>query len=654
MDSFHLARRFGALSLLLPVPPLMAQVSPNEEIVVVGVPRQTTADALAQPVSVLGGAALERALAPSLGETLAAELGVSASYFGAAASRPVIRGLAGTRVRTMEDGIDSMDVATISVDHSVSIDPLAAEQIEIFRGPTTLLYGSGAVGGVVNTITRRIPDSAPDDGLDGAIEMRTDSALGERGGALRFDGGGERFAWHVDGASRSTDDYRIPGPISVGSDERPGVLPNSSLDMNSGAVGASWQGDDSFVGAAISTYASDYGSPVDEAVRIDLEQTRLDLRGGWTGVSDAIEAISLRFGANDYEHVELEDGETGTRFANRGEELRLEVLASPWREWAGSFGLQLQQRRFEAVGEEAFVPPVDTTGIGAFTVQQRDFGRVELLLGGRLEAERREPGDGTQPDVRGSAGSLSGAVTVELADQLRFVSGIAIAERLPVAEELYSFGPHLASGSFEIGDPTLGAETSRHIDVGIRRGEGPGTWGVTAFRTRFDDFIFQAATGADDPDSGLPILVYAAQDADFHGLEAEYMRVLGEAGNGEIDARVFGDYTIGRLADGSDVPRMPPLRIGARIQFHNERLLAGVEAIRYDDQDRPGALETPTAGYTMLNADVGWSIDPMHRFHLFAKASNLLDEDARRSTSLVKDVVPLPGRSLALGLRLEF
>jgi iron complex outermembrane receptor protein len=630
--------------------------APDEEVIAIGTPRHESVQELAQSVTVLSDEALERVQNLNLGETLAGELGVNASYFGAGASRPVIRGLAGTRVRTMEDGIDAMDVSTISVDHAVSIDPLAAEQIEIFRGPTTLLYGSGAVGGVINTVTRRIPESAPDDGFDGVFEVRGDTALGERSGALRLDGGRDRFAWHLDGVRRKTDDYKIPGPIEVGSNERPGVLPNSDLETTSSAFGTSWLGDNSFFGGSVSQFQTNYGSPTEEEVRVDLEQTRIDLKGGWMGISDAIEGVTLRFGSNDYEHVELEGGEPGTTFKNQGEELRLEILASPWGEWLGSFGMQLQDRQFEAIGEEAFAPPVETTNLGAFTVQQRDLGDWNLLLGGRIESQRHKPTGAGLFNTSDAAASVSVAGTRRLTNDRAFVMSAAVAQRLPVAEELYAYGPHLASGTFEIGDPTLGKETSRHIDFGVRKTKGMSTWGVTAFYTSFADFVFTEATGEIEPgeEEDLPVFIYTQQGADFRGVEAEFARVLGRVGSGEVDARIYGDYTTGKLADGSNIPRMPPLRVGARIQFHNDRLLAGLEATRYDKQNKPGAFETPTDGYTMVNADVGWALDQNHTLHLFAKATNLLDEDARRSTSLVKDVAPLPGRSLAIGLRASF
>jgi iron complex outermembrane receptor protein len=603
---------------------------------------------------VLRNEALERAMNVNLGETLAGELGVSSSFFGAGASRPVIRGLAGTRVRTMEDGLDTMDVATISVDHAVAIDPLAAQQIEVFRGPTTLLYGSGAVGGVVNTVTGRIPEMRPDERLGGSVEVRGDTALGERNASMRLDGGGGSFAWHADGVRRETDDYEIPGPALVGSSERPGTLPNSALDTTAGAFGGSWIGTDSFFGASLNRFDTNYGSPTESDVRVDLRQERLDLKAGWMGFSGPIEQIRVRFGANDYEHVELEAGEPGTTFKNRGDEARVELLASPWGGWRGTFGTQLQRRQFEAIGEESFVPPVDTSSLGVFMIEERDFGKWTAALGGRVEAQQQRPTAEGLPDVDDSAASASFSALRRLAGDRALALNFAVSQRLPVAEELYANGPHLASGIFEIGDPNLAKEVSHHLDFGWRKTEGKTTWNVTAFYTSFADFIFEEATDENDVASGLPIFVYAQQGADFHGVEAELNRAVARVGSGEIDVRVFGDYTVGTLEDGGHVPLMPPLRIGARVQFHTDRLLTGIEATAYDDQDRPGLFETPTDGYTMLNADFGWALTASHALHLFVKGANLLDEDARRSTSLVKDVAPLPGRGYSIAIRGSF
>ena len=683
-----------------------------EEVHVTGVLRDRSANELAQSVSVVREQTLERITSSSLGETLAGQLGVSSSFFSAGSSRPIIRGLAGARVRIMEDGIDSMDASTLSVDHAVSIDPLVAEQIEIFRGPTTLLYGSGAVGGVVNTVTNRIPEYAPDDGFEGVVELRGDTAADSRSGVLALDGGGEYFAWHLDGVSRETDDYEIPGFADLEAGEEgyeehaddldeehaedheealPGLVENSDLRGEAFSLGGSWLRDNGFLGVSVSGFETNYGIPghhaphedeehhdldegdhedevghaddddddghegEEEVVRVDMKQTRVDLKGGWVGLSGAIEAINLRFGANDYEHVELEGEEIGTRIENDAYEGRLEFMHTPWGAWDGAFGLQISERDYSAIGAGAFVPPVHTSSYGAFVIEQRDVASWQVSLGARLEYQQQDPSSDL-PAVSDSATSFSLAGIRDLGDGYSFAVNAALAERLPVAEELYADGPHLATRTIEIGSPDLGVETSRHLDIGFRKTEGELNWNVTAFVTAYNDFIFLHDTGADDPDEELPIFSFAQQDAEFSGLEAEFFAPIFIRGESEIDWRVFADYVNGKLSTGEYLPRMPPLRYGSRIQYHDERVVAGFEITRYEDQDRTASFEEPTRGYTMVNADINWSMTTPGGMVLevFVIGTNLADEDARKHTSFVKDTVPLPGRNFSAGFRSHF
>ena len=687
-----------------------------EEIHVTGVLRERSADELAQSITVIREQTLERITSASLGETLAGQLGVSSSYFAAGASRPIIRGLAGARVRTMEDGLDSMDVSTVSVDHAVSIDPVVAQQIEIFRGPTTLLYGSGAVGGVVNTVTTRIPEYAPEGGFEGVVELRGDTVAGARSGVMALDGGGEDIAWHFDYVSRETDDYEIPGFADIlagesGHDEEegeeededdhtaddlPGLVENSSMIGEAFSLGGSWLRDNGFLGVSVSSFDTNYGIPghhhahedehhdedeeeghdededhdddeeegheEDEEhgeeevpVRVDMQQTRIDLKGGWVGLEGHFEAINLRFGINDYEHVELEGEEIGTRFENDAWEGRLEFLHAPWGAWDGAYGLQVSHRQFSAIGEEAFVPPVNTSTYGVFAIEQADFQDWNVSLGARLEYQEQDP-SGDFPTVNDSAASVSLAGIRDLDDGYSFVVNAALAQRLPVAEELYADGPHLATQSIEIGNPDIGVETSRHLDFGLRSSDAETSWSLTAFLTSYADFIYLANTGEFDEEGDLAIFHFGQQDAVFSGIEAELFTPVFMRGQAEIDLRIFADYVNGELSDGEYLPRMPPLRYGSRIQYHDERLLVGLEVTRYDDQDRIAAIETPTAGYTMISADLNWTVVTPGgtAFEIFVIGSNLANEEARKHTSFVKDTVPLPGRNISAGFRSHF
>src|SRR5690606_22730806 len=248
------------------------------------------------------------------------------------------------------------------------------------------------------------------------------------------------------------------------------------------------------------------------------------------------------------------------------------------------------------------------------------------------------------------------AVSRRLAHDVSLSVNAARSERAPAAEELYSNGPHLATQTFEIGSPSLGIETSNHLDVGIRRTDGRVTWALTAFRTRYDGFIHLAATGARDDESGLPIHAYVQRDAKLAGLEAELFARLAEAGPGELDVRLFADTVRAKLEDGSRLPRIPPRRLGLRLQYHDARLIAGIEAVRYDDQRRTSPFETPTRGYTLVGFDVAWTLHSGRErsLDLYVQGANLLDEEARRHTSIVKDIAPLPGRNLAIGVRASF
>jgi iron complex outermembrane recepter protein len=668
---------FTLLSSALALPTQAQNHEDVDEIIVTGTPRDSTAGELAQSITVVGGDELDRVRASNLGETLANQLGVSSSQFGAGASRPIIRGLAGPRVLMLEDGIDTMDAATVSDDHAVTVEPLAADQIEIFRGPTTLLYGSGAVGGVVNTVTTRIPRRAPESGIEGAFEVRADSVAEARGVAVRLDGGESQFAWHFDAGRRDSDDYAIPGfahadanAVNADPDEAFGVLPNSAVESESAAFGASWLGDNGFLGVGINAFDTLYGipghaheeeplagepAPEAEAVRIDLDQRRLDLRGGWESLSGAIEGVSFRVGVNDYEHVELEGGAVGTRFTNDATELRVELLHASVGQWSGAFGTQLAEREFEAVGDEAFVPPVDSSSFGLFVVEQTDLASWEVSLGARVESLEHEPSNDL-PRFDDRATSFSFGGVRPFGAGFAFVATLALSQRLPVAEELYSDGPHLATGLVQIGNPSLTHETAKHLDLGIRGRMDELSWSVTTFYTQYDDFIYLADAGLVDLVEDLPIFAYTQTDADFSGIEAEMFVPLLVEGAHEIDMRLFADYVRGELASGESLPRLPPLRYGARFEYHDERLLVGLEATRYEDQDEVAPFEQETPGYLLVNADVRWRLLGISgmELELFAAASNLGDEEARKHTSFVKDVAPLPGRNYALGIRSRF
>lgn len=650
-----------------------------DKVIVSASPLNRSVLDVAQPVTVLADDELRKQIANNIGETLDDQLGVNSTYFGPGASRPVIRGLAGARVRVQEDGISAMDASSVSPDHAVGIEPILVDRIEIIRGPATLLYGSGAFGGVVNLVDNRIPEKLPAESLHGAFESRAESATGERALVARAEGALGRLAWHADAYRRETDNIEIPGFAEsaalraeeaaeggASEEETAGELENSDTETDGGALGFSWIADDAFLGISVSNYNTNYGvpghhheeepapgMPVEEEppVRIDLEQVRYDIKSEWGNPLPGLSRAKFRLGYNDYEHVELEGTETGTIFTNREFEGRLELVHNPWGTWDGAFGVQFGNRDFSAVGEEAFVPPVETRNAGLFIVEERPVGDWQLALGARYDRQRHSPENNLSRSD--SATSLSAGMVRKLADEYSFSVNLIRAQRMPSAEELYSNGPHLATQSFEMGNPDLDVETARNLDVTFRKYAGGMRVNLSLFRNKIADYIYQQNTGVEM--DGLPVFVYTQQDATFSGLEFETVFGLMDNGIGELDLRLFTDYVQGELDNGETLPRLPPRRYGVGLDFKQTHWTAGLSATEHADVNDVAAFERPTDGYTMLNADVSYRLfTAASEWFVFLRGTNLLDEEARKHTSFLKDLAPLPGRSFTLGLRGAF
>lgn len=636
----------------------LSMASQVDEIVVTAGGDTKSRHELAQAVSVLGGEELSLRLQPTLGETLAQEPGVTSTYFGPGASRPVIRGLGGDRVRMLQGGLGAGDASATGADHAVGIDAGSAERIEVIRGPSTLLYGSSAIGGVVNVIDDKIPDYQVVDGLSGSVDLRAGTVSNERSGSASFAGGGERWAWHVSGSRRQTDDVDLPG-------EAGGTLDNSDLETASAAAGVSYFfADKGFLGVAVSGFDSQYGLPGahheedeepggDEEVRIDLEQRRIDLKGELSQLSPAFEALRFRWGVSDYEHRELEGAEAGTVFTNDEWEGRIEMVQKQKGSWSGSFGLQAADRDFEAIGEEAFVPPSATRSLALFTFQEWDLDRISFQAGGRFERTSLDP-DGGLPERDFDGVSASAGLVWKASDAYSVAFSLARSVKLPNAEELFSDGPHVASRTFELGDPDLGKETSFGLDLTLRR-QGERIAGeVNVFVNRFADFIYQRFTGEVEDD--LPVVAYAQDDARFAGFELESRFEIWESDASHLDLQLFGDYVEAELREtGEPLPRIPPLGYGAGLHYHSGRLHGTVEVRRRDGQHRLAQRETPTAGYTFVNASLSYRFFRGERIYdLLLRGTNLTDEVGRNHVSFLKDEVPLPGRDVSLALRLWF
>ncbi len=554
-------------------------------------PLQGPAESLARPVDVLAGERLDEQKGGTLGDTVAKLPGVQSTFFGPGVGRPIIRGQEGPRVQVLSNGVGNMDASTVSADHATSIEPFLADQIEVLKGPATLLFGSGAIGGAVNVVDGRIASEIPDRPLSGRAELRGNSVNSERSGMFRLDGVNGNWVLHVDGLVRNGDDYRIPGYAVIdgleehgdhdghdhdhadGDEPRRGRLDNSSIRTRAGGLGATWLGEGGYFGVSAGTYRSNYGIPNgahvhadddhghghdhdhdhgdeeegdEHDVRIDMVQNRFDMKAGIYNPVPFLKNINLRAGYTDYEHTELEGGTPSTRFTNRGVETRLEAVQQQIGGWDGAFGLQVSNGDFGAKGEEAFVPDTGTRSAGVFVLQEKQFGPFKLELGARHEQIKLDP-TGEYQRRKFDATNLSAAGIWKLNDSVDLRFGLDSSERAPTNEELYAAGAHIATRSLEIGDANLKTERGQRAELGIHTHSDRLDFSAAIYQTKFKDFIYLADTGVVE---SLPVRLWTQQDATFKGAEAEATVHMFEGNAGDWDLRVFGDYVKAEL-DGS-------------------------------------------------------------------------------------------------------
>jgi len=620
-------------------------------VVVNAVPMGQGVDQMVQPVAVLSGAQLDDLKGVSLGETVANIPGVQSGGMGTAVGRPVIRGLDGPRVAVLENGLSSSDVSNVSQDHAVTLEPFLADQIEVLKGPATLLYGSGAIGGVVNVVDGRVPEKAPYNGFSGRVEGRYDNGSSGHTGMFRVDGGNDSFALHVDGMQRDNDSYDIPG----------GTLANSQVKTTAGAVGASMLGDWGYLGLSVSRFMDNYGSPAEpgdpaegeDPITIKMAQTNYNLKGGLLNPFAGISKIDFSLGHGSYQHAEYEGSEPGTTFTTHSNQSRLVVSHQPLAGWEGAVGMQTEHRQFAAVGEETFVPATTTKDVGVFITEQREFGPVKLELGARRDKQSSEPEYGAKRDF--SPTSFSVGASWRFADTWHLSLNLDRAQRAPAEEELFANGPHEASATFEVGDANLGMETSNQAELGLHFHGDFVEGKVAVYYNRYKDFIYLADTGRIDDD--LPVRVWSQADANFRGAEAEATFHLAKNHHGNWDLRVFGDTVRANLTDGrGNVPRIPAGRLGAEASWNADDLRASLGAVRYLKQDKTAEFETDTAGYTLVNAHFAWTFhdDDRSQWEAFVDGNNLTNQTARPATSLFKDIAPLPGRNVSVGVRAYF
>lgn len=646
---------------------------------------QLGASDMTTPVSVLEGDELARRRSATLGETLAGEPGISSSHFGAGASRPIIRGMDGARVKVLSDSAQIHDASTISPDHAVTSEPMLATQIEVLRGPSALVYGAGAVGGAVNVLDGKIPTAIPAKGYEGSAELRANSGAHEAAGAFALTGGAGNLAVHVEGVARDASDYRVGSGWAQDS-----KVPGSFNRTDTTSLGLSWVGERGYLGAAYTRQTARYGLPghshsfegchthgnqlhcgthgtddghgheghdhdhEDEhsAVPVvDLRSERLDVRGQLRQPFTGFSVLRLRAGVTDYAHDEIEDGAVATTFANKAYDARIELQHEPINGFKGLLGLQTSQRKFRADGAEAYIRPTVTRQTGLFVLEEyrindwrfeaalrHDRQSADVEAGGKLSAAQRSH--------NGTSASL-GAVW-KFAPGYTLGATLTRASRAPSAEELYARGLHMATSTYENGDAQLRAETSRNIDLSLRKTSGDTTFSASVFRNRIGNYIYGRTL---DELDGLQLLQYSQGDATFTGFEGHIRQRLTR----QLGVTLFGDSVRARLADGGVLARIPAQRVGVRLDANWQAWQGQAEWVQVARQSRVAAFETATPGYGMLNVGAAYSaqINGLP-WQFYARANNLTDRLAYAHTSFIKQVAPLMGRSIAVGVKVAF
>jgi iron complex outermembrane receptor protein len=600
-----------------------------------------------QPATVLGGEDLQQRLGNTLGATLASEPGVNVRSFGSGNARPVVRGLDNDRVLILENGARTGDLSSQSADHGVTLDPATATQIEVVRGPATLLYGSSAIGGVVNLISDEIV-TKPLSGAHGALTLQGATADENAGVAANVSGGNGKIAYRLNGSAQRTDDYDTPE----------GKVPNSQSNSKSGGGSLSSTGENGFLGASYQYIDTRYGVPFVEEGETTLHprRHRLDLRGEKRNMDGFISGIKLQGGFRDYKHDEIEgSGEIATSFKNRVSEGNLYLNHRAYGALTGTFGVRGEHRDYSAAGEEALAPPTTQNTFSGFLYEELKYRHVAFQFGGRVDhssfrpdgaaVERPELPTRDFTNVSGSVGVLG-----YLRDDLTLAVNLARAARNPSLEELYNLGPHAGNFAFEIGDPTLPTEVAYGADVSLRyrskRFSGEGT----VFVNSIDNFIFPFQTGETEED--LPVITFTSADSRFTGFEAHVDAGL----TNNVWLVLGGDAVRGELRGGGGaLPRIPPHRLWAGLRLEHKRFHLEGEVKTVGKQTRVYGAETPTDGYTLVNFHGSYQVTTGRAVHTVTlRADNVSDELYRNHLSYIKDLAPEMGRSFRLVYGVRF
>ncbi len=632
----------------------------NFQIELTGVREQVTVSATGneqavsssiQSVAVIGSVDLAKKSPVSLGEALDGELGISKRSFGPGTARPVIRGFDGDRVLVLQDGNRIGGLGFQSGDHAEPLDVLTVERIEIVKGPATLLYGSNAIGGVVNAISSH--DSAHP-GFNGFITGLGSTNGPQLGGSAGIEFGTKRWLFWVNGGGQRSDDYDTPI----------GTIRNSfSREVNLSS-GLGYYPDHGFFSLNYTFDKRRYGIPYDpsevdsEIVFLNPRRHSIEFRGGFRDSASFLEAGTFSAQYNDYAHSEIDfdTNAVNTAFTNKTFLYQAVFDQKKRGLLSGRFGIWGQHRDFAASGDEALAPPTKHDAMAVFALETLDFERLSLQLGGRVESNRYKPQETLQRGILPSRTftGFSGAVGVRIPTWSggSLVANYSHSYRAPSLEELYNEGPHPGNLAFEIGDPTLGREAGDGIDFGVRHSTKRFKAEVNGFYYHIRNFIFLAPTGVIDPGSDLVIADYAQGTARYRGTEAQVDAAL----HPNIWINLGLDYVNAELTDTStSLPRIPPLRGRVGIELRYKGLLLNPEVVMAKDQDRVFPTETRTAGYTVFGLSGSYLFAGQHAAHIISfNAFNLGNRLYRNHLSFIKEFAPEMGRGLRVTYTLRF
>lgn len=671
--------------------PPESSVQTLSPVFVTGSPLGSSLFELADPVNVLEGRGLMLKQQPTLGATLEQEVGVTSTNFGPNASRPIIRGLGGFDIRLLNNGIGIIDASSASPDHAVAVSPFAVERIEVVRGPAAIMYGGGAIGGVVNTIDSRIALQPLERPFAGAASYRYDSQNVLNAGGARIDGGNSRFALHADAYATRNNDLKIPGYAwtsdvqAIRGEPGPfGTLPNSQGETESYGLGATTFFDDrGYAGLSYSHFTTNYGTVAEPDVTIDLKQQAWNFAGELRNAIPGFNAVRLKYGYNDYEHTEFEGSEAGTVFNSKGWNLRLEGLHARIGPFEGAIGLEMASVDFSALGDEAFVPSTTTKNIAGFLYEETQQGAWKFSLGARVESAKIDAEEFTAAGLPADSVSFtpwSAAFGAFYAFSKEWGLGanVQYTQRAPSSQELFADGPHIATDQFEVGSRTLAKATSTSIDLTLKQSGEFFHSTVGAFYSDFSNFIGLFPTGiyrnpedrsiAPGPEPYIDSVTgeevtpmqqfnYGEVRARFYGFELQIAFPVWKQGPSTVSVKLQGDYVNATDRDnGQPLPFIPPLRGGASVTYQREAFTATLGAIVAASQDRVPQFQTTTPGYTnlYLNASYRFTFDSTTELELFLQGTNLLDDTIRYSTSNLKDIAPAGARAVMAGVRGAF